>query len=143
MADILHKIDIDATPDKVYSAVSSNQGLKSWWTTDVVGDSKKGSILNFEFYSHSFTFEMYVDELIPDKTVRWTCIGGVAADEWKDTKLLWEIVPKDGNQTTLKFSHTGWPSTGDYYSRCNTTWGHLMFMVKDYAERGTVNPYFT
>jgi len=52
---------------------------------------------------------MYVDELIPDKTVKWTCIGGVGADEWKDTKLLWEIVPKDGNQTTLKFSHTSWP----------------------------------
>jgi hypothetical protein len=76
MADILHKIDIDATPDKVYSAVSSNQGLKSWWTTDVAGDSKKGSILNFGFYNHSFTFEMYVDELILDKTVRWKCIGG-------------------------------------------------------------------
>ena len=39
MADILHKIDIDTTADKVYSAVSSNQGLKSWWTTDVAGDS--------------------------------------------------------------------------------------------------------
>jgi hypothetical protein len=45
MADILHKIDIDATPDKVYSAVSSNQGLKSWWTTDVSGDSEKGSTI--------------------------------------------------------------------------------------------------
>ncbi|MGB6672734.1 MAG: hypothetical protein WBE34_09890 [Candidatus Nitrosopolaris sp.] len=90
--------------------------------------------------SHS---KMYVDELIPDKTVRWKCIGGVAADEWKDTKLLWEIIPKDGNQTTLRFSHTGWPSTGDYYSRCNTTWGRLVFLLKDYAERGTVYPYFT
>jgi uncharacterized protein YndB with AHSA1/START domain len=41
MADILLKNDIDATPDEVYSAVSSNQGLKSWWTTDVSGDSEK------------------------------------------------------------------------------------------------------
>jgi hypothetical protein len=78
-----------------------------------------------------------------DKTVRWKCVGGVAADEWKDTKLLWEIIPKDGSQTTLRFSHTGWPSTGDYYSSCNSTWGHLMFLLKDYAERGTVNPYLT
>lgn len=47
MADILHKIDIDATPDKVYSAVSSNQVSKNWCTTDVSGDYKKGSILNY------------------------------------------------------------------------------------------------
>ena len=26
----------------------------------------------------------------------------------------WEIITKDGNQTTLRFSHTGWPSTGDF-----------------------------
>ena len=57
MADILHKIDIDATPDEVYSAVSSNQGLKSWWTTDVSENSKKGCVPNFGFYNHSFTFE--------------------------------------------------------------------------------------
>ena len=76
MTDILHKIDIEATPAKVYSAVSSNQGLKSWWTADVAGDSNRGSILNLGFYNHSFTFEMYVDELIPDKTVmhRW-CVS--------------------------------------------------------------------
>jgi len=78
---------------------------------------------------------MYVDELIPVSTVKWACMGGGADDEWKDTKLLWEIIPKDGNQTTLKFSHIGWPSTGDYYSRCNTTWGHLMFLLKDYVEK--------
>ena len=45
MTDILHKIDIEATPAKVYSAVSSNQGLKSWWTADVAGDYKRGTML--------------------------------------------------------------------------------------------------
>ena len=78
-----------------------------------------------------------------DRLSRFIIFSATRSIEWKDTKLLWEVIPKDGNQTTLRFSHTGWPSTGDYYSRCNTTWGHLVFLLKDYAERGTVNPYFT
>jgi len=25
---------------------------------------------------------------------------------------------------------------------CNTTWGHLLVILKEYAERGVKNPYF-
>ena len=31
---------------------------------------------------------------------------------------------------------------GDHCHFCNTTWGHLLVCLKDYAERGVKNPYF-
>jgi len=40
-----------------------------------------------------------------------------------------------------------WPgggkSGGDHCYYCNTTWGHLLVNLKNYAERGVKNPYFT
>jgi hypothetical protein len=42
----------------------------------------------------------------------------------------------------LKFCHGGWERGGDHRHFCNTTWGHLLVCLKDYAERGVKNPYF-
>lgn len=141
MVDILHQIIIDAIPSEVYSAITSEQGLKSWWTTDVGGESKVGSVLIFGFYKRSVVFRMRIDKLSPYETINWTCLGDPA--EWKDTKLVWELKQKNNNQTILTFSHTGWPSTEGEYKMCNTTWGHLMMLLKDYVEKGMINPFFT
>lgn len=142
MVDILHQIIIDAIPSEVYSAITSEQGLKSWWTTDVGGESKVGSALIFGFYKRSVVFRMRIDKLSQYETINWTCLGDPA--EWKDTKLVWELKQKkNNNQTILTFSHTGWPSTEGEYKMCNTTWGHLMMLLKDYVEKGMINPFFT
>jgi len=42
----------------------------------------------------------------------------------------------------LKFRHGGWERGGDHRHFCNTTWGHLLVSLKDYAGRGVKNPYF-
>jgi hypothetical protein len=92
MADILHTIDINSTPDKVYSAVSSNQGVKSWWTADVTGDYKRGCVLNLGFYG----LGTHVDELIPDKTVKW--------DEWAAwLTVLGFLVRPDNNRIFCRY----------------------------------------
>jgi uncharacterized protein YndB with AHSA1/START domain len=141
MADILHRIGIDSTPEKVYSAITSKNGLRSWWTVDVDGESRECSVLIFGFYNRTVVFRMHVDELIPNESINWTCLGD--PPEWKDTKLSWKITQKNENQTILSFSHTGWGSIEGEYKMCNTTWGHLMILLKEYAEKNTVNPYFT
>jgi hypothetical protein len=41
------------------------------------------------------------------------------------------------------FCHGGWERGGDQRHFCNTSWGHLLVCLKDYAERGVKNPYFT
>jgi uncharacterized protein YndB with AHSA1/START domain len=141
VVDILHQIIIDAIPNKVYSAITSEQGLRSWWTTDVNGESKEGSILTFGCYMRSVVFTMQIDKLSPYESIKWTCLGD--PDEWKDTKLLWELRQNDNSQSTiLTFSHNRWHSTEGDYKRCNTTWGHLMILLKGYVEKGTVNPFF-
>lgn len=34
MANILHRITIDAAPDRVFDALTLSEGLQSWWTRD-------------------------------------------------------------------------------------------------------------
>lgn len=52
------------------------------------------------------------------------------------------LLEPDGGEVLLKFCHGGWERGGDHCYYCNTTWGHLLVCLKDYAEKGVKNPYF-
>ena len=46
MPNIVQRIGTEkATVQQLYDAVSTIQGLSNWWTTNVTGESKIGSIL--------------------------------------------------------------------------------------------------
>ena len=45
MVDILHRVGIKASPDEVYKALATREGLAGWWTTDTQGDSTVGGVL--------------------------------------------------------------------------------------------------
>lgn len=42
MADIRHRVGVGASPDAVYQALSTPDGLSGWWTRDVKGDPALG-----------------------------------------------------------------------------------------------------
>lgn len=140
MPEILHRVFIDSTPEKIYNAITTEEGLKSWWTSDAKAQPKEGTVSRFGFPGHEAVFHMHIDKLAPNKFVQWTCQGDV--DEWKETKITFEIKPLDGKQSSLSFRHENWKSTDGYYVDCNTTWGHLMVLLKQYAEGKHVKPFF-
>jgi len=43
MADMYHQVHIDAVPENVYQAISTEEGLKSWWTADTEAQPRVGS----------------------------------------------------------------------------------------------------
>ncbi len=122
MADLYHEIQINAAPEKVYEAITTQKGLRSWWTGDSVAEPRVGSLAEFGFMKRAIVFRMRIEELARPKRVVWTCLGN--HDEWKDTRLTWEISPKDG-VTTLHFTHGGWRSASSFFATCNSTWGDI------------------
>ena len=39
MVDILHRVGVTSSPDKVYEALTTIDGLRGWWTETTKGDS--------------------------------------------------------------------------------------------------------
>jgi uncharacterized protein YndB with AHSA1/START domain len=140
MPEILHEIEIDAPPDTVFRAITTEAGFMEWWTLDVETTAVTGSIATFGFYDRSTVFRMRIEELVQDKLVRWTCLGDV--EEWADTALLFELSEYEGGGTVLRFSHTGWPSVSGFFRQCNTTWGALMYRLRDFCEGKTPGALF-
>ncbi len=141
MADILHRITIDAAPDRVFDALTVSEGLQSWWTQDSKATPEIGSVAVFKFVQGTIVFRMRVEELVSGKRVAWLCQGD--PQEWEGTQLTWELESTESGGTDLRFAHKGWASTEGEYPRCNTTWGHLMHLLKAYAEGEPVEPHFS
>ncbi len=138
MPDIRHRITIDAPPERVYEAVTTQEGLESWWTADVRAEAKVGAVSEFGFQGHASVFRMKIETLDPPTKVEWRCIGNV--EEWTETTLAFRLLPLEGARTRLDFVHAGWRSAEGAYPMCNTDWGRLMYFLKDYIEGRGVGP---
>jgi uncharacterized protein YndB with AHSA1/START domain len=140
-SELIHRIGIEASPEKIYQAITTEDGIRAWWTTDVKMDNHAGGRAIFAFQNHSIIFQMRIEQLTPPSLVLWKCVDSNSPD-WIGTTQEFQIDPASDGEVLLKFSHGGWKSGGDHCYYCNTTWGHLLVCLKSYAERGVKNPYF-
>lgn len=137
MAEMFHQVEIDTTPEKVYEAITTEEGLRSWWTADCIAEPLKGSIAQFGFNHRAVVFRMRIEELSPHRRIVWKCIGDFEA--WNDTVLSWAISPQ-GSVTVLHLTHGMWRSTTGWFAPCNSTWGELMYRLKGYLEGRAPGP---
>lgn len=140
MPDLHHGVEIEASPEKVYEAIATREGLRGWWTADSHADADVGGKAEFGFEGREAVFRMTIDELVPGKRVRWTCHGD--HPEWRGTRLDWDIT-RDGESTVLSFVHAGWREMTPFCASCNSTWGELMYRLKDHVEGRNPGPRWT
>ena len=75
MYDIKHLVTIDAPIPVVYMALTEQEGLAGWWTSDTVANPSVGSIAAFQFGDRHHN-TMRIEALEPNKRVEWTCLDG-------------------------------------------------------------------
>jgi uncharacterized protein YndB with AHSA1/START domain len=137
MAELRHQVPINATPEKVYAALTTQAGLRGWWTADATADKKVGGKAEFGFDKRQTVFRMKIEKLEPGKQVIWNCHG--EQPEWNGTVLTWNIA-REGDITMLRFTQGGWKSMSEMYAICNSSWGELMYRLRDYAEGKNPGP---
>jgi len=137
MADILHKVGIkSSSPDDVYGALATVEGLSGWWTRDTRGESKVGGVMQFRFGTGGF--DMKVRELGPAKRVLWQVIDG--PEEWVGTKISFDLKQND-DWTIVLFKHEGWKEPVEFMHHCSTKWGVFLLSLKSLRESGKGTPW--
>ena len=135
MSDIYHQVGIRADIKKVYDAITTLQGLTSWWS-ETTGDPQQGSKLYFHF--NDTVIEMTIHQLLPGRKVVWQC--SEKQGEWKDTIITFDLEQSD-EQVFVNFSHTGWAAQTSLCSHCNTKWAVFLLSLKEYLEKGKGRPF--
>ncbi len=135
MPEIKHNVIIKTTPEKVYEAITTQEGLANWWTKQTIAKPEVGFVNTFTF--GTFRNEMKVTMLNPNKKVEWHCINSI--EEWIDTNISFDLEEKDG-RTILRFAHSDWRAVTDTFAGCNYDWGRFMTSLKLFCETGTGTP---
>lgn len=135
MVDILHQVGIASTPDKVYDAITTIDGLSGWWAENTTGGTNLGDVIAFRFAPGGF--DMQVVELDRDKHVLWKVVEG--PDEWVGTTIDWQL-KQDGDYTAVLFRHLGWAEPVPFMHHCSTKWAVFLLSLKELVETGKGRP---
>lgn len=135
MADILHRVGAIASPEALYAALTTVDGLTGWWTTDTTLDPDGN--LRFRF-GEVGGFDMAILDLQPDKRVLWAVVDG--PPEWVGTTVSFDLV-REGEWTIVLFAHAGWREPVEFMSHCSTKWASFLLSLKALVETGTGAPH--
>lgn len=139
MVDMVHEVIIGADPEKVYAAITEQQGLASWWTDKNTASPEVGSEADFVFEGGQMVFKMKIDELTPSRRVVWSAVASPVPG-WTGTTITWDLSAEDSG-TKVLFGHRGWPSTDGPFPSINFSWAGYLVSLKDYLETGTGAPH--
>ena len=136
MVDILHRVGVKTdSPEKVYEALTTIEGLAGWWTDDTKGSTDVGGVVEFRFPPGGFDMKV-IDQKAPER-VSWEVIDGPA--EWVGTTVDWQL-RQDGEHIIVLFKHQGWKEPVEFMHHCSTKWATYLMSLKSLVETGQGAP---
>ncbi len=126
MATIYHQVSIDAPLAKVYDAISTADGIGTWWDKQTPNQTDRGLVLE-----HNPGPEHTHPRSSP-------------ASAWTGTHFIFEIAERDNgssgskhNQvraTTLDFRQAGYDERSEFFGSNNFAWGQVLQKLKQVVE---------
>jgi uncharacterized protein YndB with AHSA1/START domain len=133
-----HKVTIDASKDKIFKAITTEQGLKGWYSPKVEGKTDKGGEVTLSFSEHEGPFRWKVAEAKPDSLVCWECVAGPG--QATGTVATFRLSDKTDGRTVVELDHEGFKESDEKLKTCNTLWGGLIIHLKKYVETKKTEP---
>jgi len=137
MADIFHDFPIQAPLELVFRAVSTPEGLDTWWTRRSAGSPHEGAEYELGF-GPDYEWRARVSRLVPESEIELEMVR--ADGDWLGTRVGLRLEPGDG-VTWVRFHHTGWPSVNEHYRITCHCWAMYLRVLRRSLEHGEAVPY--
>ena len=149
MATIHHKLSINAPAGKVYQAISTADGIGTWWDKQTAKHTDRGLVLEHNPGPEHGVVKLRVVELVPNKRVEWECISShpktSPASAWTGTHCIFEIAKHDNaappssspdqvRATTLDFCQDGYDERSEFFESNKVAWGEVLQNLKQVVE---------
>jgi uncharacterized protein YndB with AHSA1/START domain len=140
MSEIITQFDVDAPATTVWTALTTDEGIRSWWTTQVEVPDGPAAVLKLRFPDAPMSWDLRVEEADENERLRWRCVGG--PPPWVDTDVLFRLVAATEGGTRVLFDHVGWEDAEEMVRIVTFGWVEMFLRLKGYAETGKPQPYF-
>lgn len=139
MSEIKHDISINTPRETIYQALTTAQGLKSWFTAQVKGSGEVGTDWELSFTNQPYFCWRILAAESPQH-VAWKCLEGPGNSPGTEVEFNLKSVSKD--QTTLTISHRGWTKDDPKFAKCVEIWRTLMDHLRRSCEAGIKEPAY-
>lgn len=138
MAEAVFLVDVEAGSEKIRQAITTVDGVASWWTTDV---SRDADLMSLGFPDAPAPFSIRVDSE-DDERIQWTSTGKFPP-HWENTQIVWNLMDNpDTDGSRLFFEHKGFAAPDPMLGHTAFTWANLMNSLKRHCESGDADPFF-
>jgi uncharacterized protein YndB with AHSA1/START domain len=137
MKKVIHFVHVRAAAERVYRALTTEEGLAGWWSTSVSAPPGGGS-LSFRF-AGDFNPEMELVSSEPDRRVEWRCVGG--HDNWAGNTFSFDLRDAGGETDLLFVQDYERELSDEVYGSYNFNWGYYLWSLKRLCETGAGAPF--
>jgi hypothetical protein len=122
LTDYHSSITANITPEEAIERISH---VSDWWTNGFKGNSEKiGDTFTVKFGETFVDFKIV--EVVPNRKIVWLVTDCNLhwirnKTEWKDTKVVWELTPEDG-ETRISMTHIGLIPRAECFNNCKAGW---------------------
>jgi uncharacterized protein YndB with AHSA1/START domain len=137
MATLHHQVWINTPREKLYEALTTENGIGSWWDKPHAVKSDAGVVWEFRPGPTHGLLSMKILDVVQGQRIEWECISthpkSSPASAWTGTHVIFEIAEKEA-VTILNFRHTDWDENSEYFGFCNYQWGVALQKLKQVCE---------
>ncbi len=137
MCSIKHDFPVFASPQRVYDAFTTPDGLDTWWSLTSRGKPDVGEVYNLGF-GPGYDWKAVVNIAVRDEAFELEFTD--ADPEWIGSKVGCRL-SGDSERTNFEFYHTGWPEESEHYRISTFCWAMYLRIMKRNIEHGEVVAY--
>jgi hypothetical protein len=138
MESLEHEVWLAADTEHVFEALTTVEGLDSWWGRVVSAEPRIGFVVEFD-HELGEPLRMEITDLVPNERLAWKCISDFSdatnpASEWRNQTFVFELSPRGPiyllgvmqHVSVLRFRNAGWRPGARWHGFCNTGWGEAL-----------------
>jgi uncharacterized protein YndB with AHSA1/START domain len=125
-----HRINIQASQQSVFEALSTAQGWSRWFTPEVTGDFAEGSEVVCQPNGRT-PIRLRVTSVKPESAIAFEILEGPFAVPGATTSIQ---LASAGFRTAVGLRHDTPPIPEEDLAACNTYWGILLGQLRAYCQ---------
>ena len=132
MIPIKHLMHINSPVEDVFSALSSVEKMKKWYTTKIEGIFSKDEVVTFEFVNLA-TFKFKVIHFEQNKSIHMECVDS----EWENIGHVMKYdLDENNGKTRVRYCYEGFEEMDDAYANMNFSSGKYLESLRQFCQTG-------